>query len=108
MLPLCQMLQGNPAGVIFVNIIDDPADALSDHRIVAFKIYNDLILKSKQIKMLVQIFNNPYHLINAGGLVMKAFLRIINEGPQQHFPQGVQLPVKVFSSKSVAEWENIG
>ena len=66
---------------------------LYNDRIVVLKIYDHTIFKSKQIKVLVQIFDDIDHLINTGAFVVEISSGVIQKDMEQHAAQMLQSAV---------------
>ena len=66
------------------------ADTLHDHRIIIFEIHDHTIFKRKQIKVLIQIFDDINHLINTGAFVVEISSGVIQQNMKQSAAQMLQ------------------
>ena len=74
-----QIFQCNAIRIILIDIVNNVADTLHDHRIIIFEIHDHTIFKRKQIKVLVQIFDDINHLINTGAFVVEISSGVIQQ-----------------------------
>ena len=71
----------------FINIADYTADAVYCYLISGLEVYYDVIIKSKKIEILINVFDNIDHHIGAFGFVVESFGGILKKYFQKLFPQ---------------------
>jgi hypothetical protein len=91
MLHIGQVVQGYLLRVELIDISDDTADTVNGDLASGFKIDNHVIVKGKEIEVLVDVLDYINHHVGAFRLVVEASDGVLEQNVQKLLPQRVVL-----------------
>ena len=91
MLHVGQVVQRYLLRVEFIDIPDDTADTVNGDLASGFKVYYHVIIKGKEVEVLVDVFDYIDHHVGAFRLVVETLDGILEQNVQKLLPQCIML-----------------
>ena len=87
MFHVAQVLQRDVAGIILIEILTDPADALGRQFVAAVEAHDHVLVEREQVEILVEMLDDIHHQVQTFALVVEVLEFVLQKELQHQFPQ---------------------